>query len=429
MRLFDIFKKRTVMSQDTPEKDNTLTMQSKTYTCVKCKKEITDAETYWRGNYRYCKTCGGAPKSTVNKNHIKFKQGEVYKTTDNDHKKSESNINKKYSNLVGHNDIRRILHILPEKQEGYDEKYYSIDMSNGTLCITDHSFAGGYGSGYYDFVDKLIRYHVPYDEFIRYCQNTSPILANIFNGIKKDNCFDYIKKIEECQRKLSRYFDVTTEQLRRTEFTIIETIRVYTDSCVYLCKKENAYMLVLEYIYNDSSTIYQSYGKLKDVELEEEDKALWQVYADAVINNVLYSQSVAQTSEHKFTPAIFKMKTHTGDRYEFTYTGQTRYSPNRSSTCGYGSDDWYYLCKDNDSYYLLEFTDNPSYGTAWMGIKLLDGDYEKLVEEDVNFWGQIAYSKEREKIYGLKLLDIDAVRELLPTYSRCNHFNDALYTG
>ena len=116
---------------------------------------------------------------------------------------------------------------------------------------------------------------------------------------------------------------------------------------------------------------------------------------------------------------IFKMTTKEGRKYNFIYSGHTRYSPNRSSTCGYGSDDWIYLCKENDTYYLLMFTDNAEFGTAWMCTQLLEEDFEDLVKEDVNYWGSVAYSKERTKTYAIRLTDVDSVRHLLPTSSRC----------
>jgi hypothetical protein len=116
---------------------------------------------------------------------------------------------------------------------------------------------------------------------------------------------------------------------------------------------------------------------------------------------------------------IFKMVTEEGQLYNFTYSGYTCFHPNRSSACGYGSDDWMYLCKENDRYYLLMFSDDASYGTAWMCTELHEGDYERLVNQDVNFWCSIAYSKERTKTYAIRLTDVDSVRHLLPTSSRC----------
>ena len=114
---------------------------------------------------------------------------------------------------------------------------------------------------------------------------------------------------------------------------------------------------------------------------------------------------------------VFKMITKEGRLYNFTYSGHSRFHPNRSLTCGYGSDDWMYLCEENGVHYLLMFTDNAEFGTAWTCTELLIGDYDRLVNQDVNFWGSIAYSNERNKTYALWLTDIDTVRHLLPTSS------------
>lgn len=121
------------------------------------------------------------------------------------------------------------------------------------------------------------------------------------------------------------------------------------------------------------------------------------------------------------------MITKEGQSYNFSYLDHTRYSPNRSAVCGYGSDDWMYLCEEDNKYYLLLFTDNAEFGTCWMCTELFDGDYDTLVNEDVNFWGSIAYSKERTKIYGIRLTEVESVRHLLPTSSRCGKLTDESY--
>ncbi len=121
---------------------------------------------------------------------------------------------------------------------------------------------------------------------------------------------------------------------------------------------------------------------------------------------------------------IFKMTTKEGQPYTFIYSGYSRYSPNRSSACGYGSDDWLYLCKENEKHYILMFSVDAAYGPGWMCTELSDGDFEKLINEDVNFWGSVVHSKERNKIYALRLTDVESVRHLLPTNSRCGKLTD-----
>lgn len=124
---------------------------------------------------------------------------------------------------------------------------------------------------------------------------------------------------------------------------------------------------------------------------------------------------------------IFPMVTNEGHQHNFTYLGYTRFYPNCSSTCGYGSDDWFYLCEESNVYYLLIFSDCASGGTGWMGTELLNGDYEKLTKEDVYFWSSIAFSGERAKIFSIHLTDVERVRHLLPKSSRCGKLTDESY--
>ena len=50
MGLFNLFNKKSIVTQ-------------KTYTCARCKKEITDAETKWIGNHRFCNKCAAPTKA------------------------------------------------------------------------------------------------------------------------------------------------------------------------------------------------------------------------------------------------------------------------------------------------------------------------------------------------------------------------------
>ena len=122
---------------------------------------------------------------------------------------------------------------------------------------------------------------------------------------------------------------------------------------------------------------------------------------------------------HNFKLPTFRLKSNEGYIWCLTYTGHTRYNPNRSSTSGYGSDDWFYLCEENGMYYLLMFTDNASFGTAWMITELLFEDYNYLIKAKADAWGAISNSAERTHQWVTNLLNINDVRRLLPTYSCC----------
>lgn len=124
---------------------------------------------------------------------------------------------------------------------------------------------------------------------------------------------------------------------------------------------------------------------------------------------------------------IFKMITATGQTHILTYSGHTRYSPNHSSTSGYGSDDWIYLCEEKGVHFLLMFSDVASCGAMWRCTVLLEEDYQNLVEEDVKYWVNVANSRERSNIHGIRLSDIENVRHLLPISSRSRMLGDEDY--
>ena len=174
-------------------------------------------------------------------------------------------------------------------------------------------------------------------------------------------------------------------------------------------EKEAAYQAYMDYA-KGSDTPEEAYmrrGFIKDQE------GKW-VYK----KRMEYTQGTDTEGKEEQT-TVFRMITKEKQPLELTYTGHTRYSPNRSSACGYGSDDWMYLCREKDIYYLLTFSDDAGYGTGWSCTQLLAGDYERLVERDVLYWQDIALSKERTKFYAIRLQDARGVRHLLPVSSRC----------
>ncbi len=188
--------------------------------------------------------------------------------------------------FVGHDKTKRILNIFSNDEEGHCEKYYSIDMSTGALCITDHSFAGGYGGGYYDFIDALARYDIPYEELIKYCEKTSPLLANTFHGIQKNNFSEYLEKLENLPRN-NRFLSNSFVLLNRREFTIKKTLQTYSDSCVHLCRRNNTYILVLECI-TYKTIVKQWYMLLKEVDIENENVEILIEYTDNIINDLQF---------------------------------------------------------------------------------------------------------------------------------------------
>ena len=140
----------------------------------------------------------------------------------------------------------------------------------------------------------------------------------------------------------------------------------------------------------------------------------------AVIPNAKTKCFSCEWAEDKFSnnKEIFNMITKDGHEHNFIYLGQSR------CVGGPTSEEWCYLCKENDIYYLLRFSDSVE-GIGWSFTKLLQVDYEKLVSEDARFWFSIAWSKERKRIFGVRLKNMGDIRWLLPTKSSRNKFTDS----
>lgn len=163
-------------------------------------------------------------------------------------------------------EYRRLIAIeSPSAPKCYCEQYYSVHLPTGSLCLTDHSYAGGYGGGYTDYVDELIQFDISYEKFIEYCRKASPVLELFFKGMTKQNVSEYIHKIESLPQKRSAWS--VGEIILRRDFVIIKPIRIYSSACVYLCRIDNRSVLVLETIsYKVSPMVVQAYSILKEVD-------------------------------------------------------------------------------------------------------------------------------------------------------------------
>lgn len=195
----------------------------------------------------------------------------IFKPKKTDSQKSAANhaepVNKKPKVGIYGPEYRRLLAIeLLSAPNCYCEQYYSLHIPTGSLCLTDHSYAGGYGGGYIDNVDELIQFDIPYEKFAEYCRKSSPVLELFFQGMTKQNVSEYIHKIENLPTKHLAW-SVGEIILRRRDFVIIKPIRIYEYACVYLCRNENRSVLVLETIsYRGSPMVGQAYSILKEID-------------------------------------------------------------------------------------------------------------------------------------------------------------------
>ncbi|MBP3321430.1 MAG: hypothetical protein J6M12_03665 [Clostridia bacterium] len=194
---------------------------------------------------------------------------------------------------VGITQFRRLLAIeqlpLAERQSNdqnlYHEGYFSIHLSSGSLCVTDHSFAGGYGGGYADYVDELIRYDIPFEEFTSYCHNTSPLLASFFKGIGKHNLEGYLQKIESLPEK--RLAWQVGSIADRGEFKIVRPICMHDFACIYLCKKDDRQMLAVETIAcKESPMVVQAYSVVDELDLQAATQEELTAFADQLIKRI-----------------------------------------------------------------------------------------------------------------------------------------------
>ena len=69
-------------------------------------------------------------------------------------------------------------------------------------------------------------------------------------------------------------------------------------------------------------------------------------------------------------------RTDSGAEYHLSWTGIMRYYPNDASASGYGSDDWMYLCRMDDRYWILYL--QYSGEAVWRCLPISDPDAERI---------------------------------------------------
>ena len=163
------------------------------------------------------------------------------------------------------------------------EKYFTIHMPTGALCVTDHTFAGGYGGGWLDFQDELIRADVPYEELWKYAKKNSPVLHGLLGGMDRTNYKAYWEKLRGLPQR-NPYWDVSKELLQFYEFQKLEPLCVKEQACVYLCRYDGGYALVLEFVCCRGS-LDQRYLLLRKADPKQETREQMKVYADEVLES------------------------------------------------------------------------------------------------------------------------------------------------
>ena len=127
---------------------------------------------------------------------------------------------------------------------------------------------------------------------------------------------------------------------------------------------------------------------------------------------------------------ILKMHSKEGTDYAFTYAGHQRYSPNKTSISGYGSDDWFYLCTCEETTYILHFEVSGAYGYGcWVGRALTSQEARGLPLSKTKKWMNLLYKNGYDATIRLNLDNIEEVKHLLPTDARIGVLNNTHYRG
>lgn len=126
-----------------------------------------------------------------------------------------------------------------------------------------------------------------------------------------------------------------------------------------------------------------------------------------------------------FGNMTISMHDKNGNPVSFTYTGHGVYYPNMSSTCGYGSDDWYFLCITNENPCILEFNVDGDCGLGgWRYLPISQEDFDRLKDDCESmshvfgeYYGQYRSGDRLDMVYNvfghLHPDDIESVKTLL----------------
>lgn len=141
-----------------------------------------------------------------------------------------------------------------------------------------------------------------------------------------------------------------------------------------------------------------------------------------------------------FQPALstdlkgYRMDMHTtsGEKYSFVLSGLAAFHPNRSSMCGYGCDDWLFHCSVGNEDYILNFSDEASYGRCWSCTAISREDAAGLDRMEAADWLRVmaAMAKSGKQILHLHPDHAAEARATMAIHSsRCGPISDADFYG
>ncbi len=127
----------------------------------------------------------------------------------------------------------------------------------------------------------------------------------------------------------------------------------------------------------------------------------------------------------------YRMDMHTtsGEKYSFILSGLVAFHPNQSRMCGYGCDDWMFHCTLDGEDYILNFSDEASYGRCWRCVPISREDTQRLEQLEAADWLRLM-AKSGKEIHSLHPDHAAEARAAMKIdHSRCGPISDKDFYG
>ena len=127
----------------------------------------------------------------------------------------------------------------------------------------------------------------------------------------------------------------------------------------------------------------------------------------------------------------YRMDMHTtsGEKYRFVLSGLVAFHPNQSRMCGYGCDDWLFHCTLGGEDYILNFSDEASYGRCWRSVPISREDAQRLEQLEAVDWLRLM-AKSGKEIHSLHPDHAAKARAAMKIdASRCGPISDKDFYG
>ncbi len=123
------------------------------------------------------------------------------------------------------------------------------------------------------------------------------------------------------------------------------------------------------------------------------------------------------------------MHTDSDEKFRFILSGLVAFHPNQSSMCGYGCDDWLFHCTLDGEDYILNFSDEASYGRCWRCVPISREDAQRLEQLEAADWLRLM-AKSGKEIHSLHPDHAAKARAAMKIdHSRCGPISDKDFYG